>query len=155
MLSLLILPALLAAPVPAKPEETKIACAAYSGHFEKNTSGLKGDASQLVFTDAETFGKIFGVLPPTGTRKSTPLPTDLFEKSIVLALITRGAATATYSDVYTTISGSTLTVHYKSALGAPTTATFATPLILSVPKEGIKTVVFMGNEKETAKIEVK
>jgi hypothetical protein len=156
MLSFLLLPALLAAPVPAKPEEKRLEAVTHTGYFEKNTSGLKGDASQLVFTGSEEFGKIFGVLPPpmkAGYYRYVPDST--FDKNLVLAVITRGASTATYSDVSTTISGTTLTVHYKSALGAPSTATFATPLILSVPKEGIKTVVFIGNEKESAKIEVK
>jgi hypothetical protein len=146
MIAIILSAACLTAPVPAKPEEKKIDCAAYTGHFEKNNSGLKGDASQLVFTDSEAFGKIFGTLPPVGARKSTPLPVGLFEKNIVMVVITRGTSTATYSDVSTTISGTTLTVHYKAALGAPTTATFSSPLILSVPKEGIKTVVFLGNE---------
>jgi hypothetical protein len=153
MLSLILASAILNAPVPAKPEQKLIDNRAYNGYFERNDSGLKGDDSQLVFSDADGMAKILN--PPIGGKKSVLLTKEDFEKNLVAVVITRGSSVATYSDVSTTISGSTLTVHYNSALGAPSTANFATPLILSVPKDGIKTVVFIGNGKETAKIEVK
>lgn len=155
MLTLLVAVSSIAAPVPAHPAEKTLECAAYSGHFEKNTSGLKGDVSHLVFTDAESFGRVFGSVPPLGAKKHKWVSADVFEKNVVVAAITRGTSPAIYSDISTTLSGTTLTVRYKSALAAPTTATFASPLILSVPKDEIKTVVFAANGKETAPIEVK
>jgi hypothetical protein len=146
---------ILAAPVPAKPEEKNIEYVVHTGHFERNDSGLKGDASQLVFTDADAMAKIFGTVPPLGGKKQSPVTKDVFGNNLVVAAITRGSSVGTYSDVTTRLSGTTLTVTYKVRLGADSTANFATPLILSVPKDGIKSVVFVVNGKETAKIEVK
>ena len=72
MLAFLIVSSTLAAPVPAPPAGTKVEATTYTGHFEKNTSGLKGETSVLAFADAESFGTVFGTVPPLIGRGGEP-----------------------------------------------------------------------------------
>lgn len=124
----------------------------HTGHFEKNNAGLKDEPSLLLLTDADAFDKIFGTVPPAGLggggRKNNPVTKGTFDKEVVAAVIKRGNAITTYTEVSTKTDGETLTVTYKSEAGKPGTATFASPLIVSVPKGKIKKVVFVENGKE-------
>jgi hypothetical protein len=125
----------------------------HSGHFESNKSGLKGDSSYLHIKDQLGFDKIFGTVPPLGAKKHNWVPKGTFEKSAIVAVIKRGTSTFTYSDVSVTLDGTTLKVSYKAVGGQPSTANFATPLILSVPKDKFKKVVFIENGKEAGTAE--
>ena len=49
-----------------KGKEVKSDCT--PGHFEKNSSGLKGDMSFLVITDARYFGDVFGIARTMGPK---------------------------------------------------------------------------------------
>jgi len=155
MLALVLAASILAAPVPAKPPEQKLAAVTHTGHFERNDSGLKGETSLLVFTDTEEMGKVLGTIPPLRGKMANPVPADAFEKNLVVVVIKRKDALAEYSDVTTILEGTTLKVSFTAKFGIAGTANFATPLVMSVPKEGIKSVVFVGNGKESAPIEVK
>jgi hypothetical protein len=158
MFAFMLVPTFLAAPVPAMPEGKAVEHVQYTGHFEKNTSGLKGEVSQLVFADADAFGKVFGQTPPLMGKiknRSNPVKADSFEKGLVVAAITRGNAVVTYSDIGTKLAGNSLFVSYKATFGPVSSATFASPLILGVPKDGIKHVVFVADGKESNPVEVK
>lgn len=123
----------------------------HTGHFEKNNSGLKGDTSTLLLTDADAFSSVFGTVPPSGLgggRRNNPVTADTFEKNLVAAVIKRGKAITTYSEVSTSLKGDTLTVNFKSQIGQPGSASFASPLVVSVPKGKIAKVVFVENGKE-------
>jgi hypothetical protein len=158
MFTLLLLPTLMAAPVPAVPEGKPVEVVRHIGHFERNNSGLKGDVSWLVFIDAEAFGKVFAPVPPLmgkGNNKPNPVKPDAFDKNLVVAVVTRANAPTMYSDISAKLNEGTLIVTYTAATDPPGTATFASPLILSVPKDGIKRIVFATNGKDSAPIEVK
>ncbi len=66
----------------------------HTGHFEKNTSGLKDEPSLMLLKDDDAFGKIFGAVPPAGlgggVRKNNPVTKDVFEANVVAAVIKRG-----------------------------------------------------------------
>lgn len=124
----------------------------HTGHFEKNTSGLKDEPSLLLLKDADAFDKVFGAVPPAGlgggVRKNNPVTKDVFEKQLVAAVIKRGKAITTYTEVSAKADGETLTVTFKSEEGKPGTANFASPLVVAVPKGKIAKVVFVENGKE-------
>ncbi len=124
----------------------------HTGHFEKNTSGLKDEPSLLLLKDDTAFGAIFGAVPPSGLggggRKNNPVTKDVFDNSVVAAVVKRGKAITTYTEVSTKTDGETLTVTFKSEAGKPGTATFASPLVVAVPKGKITKVVFVENGKE-------
>lgn len=133
----------------------KVEFATYSDYFEKNTSGLKGESSYLEFTDRDAFDKVFALRPPLMGKKSVGLPDGAFEKKLVVAVVKRGLAPTTYKLGKTTTEGDALYLQYTAAAGKPTTATFASPLIVAVDRGKIRTVVFIENEKTAAKLEVK
>jgi len=152
LLVLASLAASVAARADVKPEEVP-AESIRSGHFEKNDSGLKGDASFLILRDLESFEKVFGTVPPSGGRKANPVTKADFEKGAVVAVITRAAATTAYGELKSDREGGTFTLHYKSVTGPAGTANFASPLIVVVPKEKLKRAVFIANGKEAGTAE--
>jgi hypothetical protein len=121
---------------------------AHTGHFEKNSSGLSGDASFLRFTSADSFDQVFGTVPPVGVRKPSPVTAGVFDKNAVAAVVRRGRAVVTYTEVSVKTDGDTATVRYSTETGTPGTATFASPLVVSFPKGMVSKVVFVENGKE-------
>lgn len=126
----------------------------YSGYFESNRSGLKGDSSYLSFTEVEPFGKVFGVAFIMG-KKLNFVPKDAWGKVLVVAAIKRGKSIWEYKVEKVTATGDRLTVRYK-ATEKPSdgSASYSSPLILSVQKKDYKEVVFVENGKEVATVKV-
>lgn len=125
----------------------------HSGHFEKNNSGLKAEPSFVVATDREAFDKVFGVAFTMGKRPNV-VPPDAFEKKLVAAVIKRGPAPTTYMVEKVTAAGGTVTVRYKAETGPAGTARFASPLIVSLDRAGVKKVDFVENGKGVGSVEV-
>lgn len=134
----------------------KVEAVISTDYFEKNNSGLQGDVSYLVFTQAEAFDKVFQARPPLmGGDRPLLLPANAFDKHLVAAVITRGGAITTYTPTKVTRDGETLYVEYKSETGPASTARFASPLIVAAPKERVKKVVFIANGKTVQTVDVK
>lgn len=156
-LAALCLPLLVAA-APAPDEDTakgkKVDFDVHNGHFESNKSGLdKEKPSYLVFSDRDEFDKIFGVGRVSG--KQNFVPKDAFEKKMVVAVIKRGNAITEYKVEKVTADEGTLYVQYTAtAKGGGGTATYASPLIVSVDKEKYTSVVFLENGKKVEKVKV-
>lgn len=133
-----------------KPKEEKPGSTIHTGHFVRNDTG--DDARSLYLcSDLEAFEKLFGTVPPlngNGGRKTNPVKEDVFEKNAVVAVVLRATAITTYTEVSTKVDGEKLVVSYKCETGKAGSASFASPLILSVPKGEWKTVSFIENGKE-------
>jgi hypothetical protein len=133
-----------------KPKEEKPASTVHSGHFVRNDTG--DDARSLYLcSDLDAFEKLFGTVPPLNNnngRKTNPVTADTFDKQVVVAVVVRAKAITTYTEVSTKVDGDKLVVTYKCATGKDTSAAFASPLILSVPKGEWKTVTFIENGKD-------
>jgi len=134
--------------IPALAEDKPAEITVRTGHFEKNNSGLKGDTSFLILRDLEAFEKVFGTVPPLGNKKNNPVTKADFEKNAVVAVITRAAAITTYREVTGATQDGKLTLKYKSVTGPAGTANFASPLIVLIPKDGLKEAVFIANGTE-------
>lgn len=124
-----------------------------SPYFEKNTSGLKGDASFLVLPDKKSFDAIFGVGFVMGKKPDTLTAAD-FDKKLVAGVIKRGNAIVTYKVTGVTSADGVLTVTYTTKAGEPGTATFASPLIVAVDKGKYKSVAFLENGKKVGTFEI-
>jgi hypothetical protein len=150
-LTVLCLPLVVAAGDAAKG--AKVDFEVHQGHFQKNTADLKGDASYLVLTDRPAFDKVFGVAATT--KKQNFVPKDAFDKKMVVAVIKRGNAVTEYKVEQVTADAGTLYVQYTAKTKDPTSAKFASPLIVSVDKGPYTSVVFIENGKkvETVKVE--
>jgi hypothetical protein len=122
-------------------------------YFEKNNSGLKGDASFLAVTDQAGFDKVFGVGVTMGAPPAL-LPKNTFEGKMVLSTIKRGNAIYTYNVEKVTADGDTLYVQYKTEGKDGGTATFASPLLVAVDKGKYTTAVFIDNGKTVGKVEI-
>jgi hypothetical protein len=151
MLAVLCVPLLAVAGDEAKG--AKVEFDVHSGHFQKNNTDLKGDASYLVFGDRAAFDKVFGVAATM--KKQNFVPKDAFEKKMVVAVIKRGNAVTEYKVDKVTADAGTLYVQYTTTSKGPTAASYASPLIVSLDKGAYTSVVFIENGKkaETVKIE--
>ena len=97
-----------------------------TGYFEKNNSGLKGDASYLAFTDKAAFDAVFGVGRTMGPKPNF-VEKDAFKKNlVVLAVIKRGNAVTEYKVDQVTAGDGTLYVQY-TATEKPGAATARSP----------------------------
>jgi hypothetical protein len=141
------------ASVCAEEKENKVEFTVHKGYFEKRTSGLKGEPSFVAVTDYKTFDDLFG-FATVMKNPNKPLPKDTFDNKIVVATVKRGNMMVTYTVEKVTADGDTLTVRYKSEAGPATSATFASPLILSVDKGKYTKVVFIDNGKEAGKVDI-
>jgi hypothetical protein len=130
----------------------KVQFSVHSGHFQKNNAGLEGAASYLVFTDRAAFDKMFGVGAVIG--KQNFVPRDAFDTKMVVAVIKRGNAVTEYKVDKVTADAGTFFVEYTAKAGPAGTATFASPLVLSVDKSNYRSVVFIENGKKVATVKV-
>jgi hypothetical protein len=133
----------------------KVDYKAYVGsYFVKNTYEMKGDSAYVTIPDKDGFEKIFG--PGRVIGKQEFLPNDAFDKKMVIAAIKKGAAVTEYKVEKVTQDGDTVYVQYTtSAKGSATgTASFTSPMIVTVDKEKVKKVVFIENGKKADTVDV-
>jgi hypothetical protein len=126
----------------------------HSGYFERNDSGLKGDASYLALADQKAFDAVFGVGRVLGGKQNF-LPKDAFDSKLVAAVVKRGKSVVEYKIEKVTADGGTLYVQYTTAeKGGGGTATFASPLIVSADKGKYTSVVIIENGQKAGTAEV-
>ena len=106
----------------------------HSGYFEKNNSGLKGEASYLAIKDRETFDKAFGVAFTMG-KKPNVLPANAFDTRIVVAAVKRGGQVWEYKVEGVTTDHATLTVRYGAPSKDGSGVRFASPMVVSCCEE--------------------
>lgn len=124
----------------------------YSGYFVSNKFEPDVAASFVVINNQDQFDKVFGVAMVMGD-KSHRLPKDAFESNVVLAAIRRGYAVWEFEVEGVTVDGGVVELHYTATSKQSDSATFASPLIVSIPKSGYKVVEFVENGKSVKKLE--
>ena len=127
-------------------EGTKLALDTYSGYFVRNTFEPEAAQSFLVIRDQEHFDRVFGVAVVMGD-KSHRLPKDAFQSHVVVAAIKRGGAVWEFKTESATVDRGVVTLDYTASAGKSDTATFACPLIVSIPKGDYTAVRFVENRK--------
>ena len=105
----------------------------YSGYFVSNKFEPDAAESFLVITDQGQFDKVFGVAMVMGD-KSHRLPKDAFKSNIVLAAIKRGKAYWEFKVEAVTEANGVVELRYTTTEKKSDSATFACPLIVSIPK---------------------
>jgi hypothetical protein len=122
----------------------------HQGHFERNDTGLNSKYSFLVIRDNSGFEKIFGIaaLGLGPTKKQNFVTAETFQDNVVVALIERGNSVPTFSKVSVVVQQDKVTVAFKYQPGQPSTARFASPLIISIPKGNYTSVEFVANQKK-------
>lgn len=131
---------------PEGPAGKPIAFEVHDGYFVSNKFERDKPASFVAIQDRKRFDEVFGVAFVMGD-KSNRLKPDAFKSKMVISAIKRGPAVTTYKVTSVTARRGTLFLQYEANTGVPGSATFACPLIVSVPKGPYSAVVFLENEK--------
>lgn len=118
----------------------------YNGYFVSNQFEPEARESFVVFVNQQAFDKCFGVAFVMGD-KSHRLPKDVFETQQVIGAIKRGSSIWDYSVKKVVESNDELEVHYSAKEMKQPSATFASPLIVSIPKKSYKAISFVENGK--------
>jgi|HubBroStandDraft_6_1064221.scaffolds.fasta_scaffold18025_3 hypothetical protein len=126
----------------------------YDSYFERNDSGLKGETSYLVITNRAQFDAVFGGAATMSTTKDSFLPDRAFDGKIVVATIRRGDYVRKYDVTKVNASEGNLYVWYKVTDGKKGSATYYSPLILTVEKSNYSKIVFMEDGKKVAAVPV-
>jgi len=134
-------------------EPAKLAFDTYGGYFVSNKFEPNAAESFVVITDQEQFDKVFGVAFVMGDT-SHRLAKDAFKASIVVAAIKRGGAVVEYKVESVTETKGVVELKYTTTSQKSDTATFACPLIVSIPKGQYTAIQFVENGKPVKKVEI-
>jgi len=144
---------LVSVPATWAAEGTKLPFDTYSGYFVSNKFEPDAAASFVVIDDQVKFDQVFGVAFVM-RDKSHRLPKDAFKSNIVLAAIKRGHAFCEYKVDAVTLEQGVVQLRYAVTSKATPDTTFACPLIVSVPKDEYKAVVFVEGGKNVKTVKV-
>ena len=125
----------------------------YSGYFVSNKFEPNAAASFVVITDQGQFDKVFGVAMVMGD-KSHRLPKDAFKSNMVVAAIKRGSAVVEFKVEGVTVKDGLVELRYTMTSKKSDSATFACPLIVSIPTGKYTAVQFVENEKTVKTVEI-
>jgi len=134
-------------------DATKLTFDTYSGYFVSNKFEPNAAESFVVINDQEQFDKVFGVafvMRDTSHR----LPKDALKSLMVVTAIKRGAAFWEYKVESVAEAEGVVELRYTTTSQKSDTATFACPLIVSIPKGEYKAVQFVEGGKRVKKVEV-
>lgn len=155
-IDLLLTSAVLAGLLTALPagagDKERVAFEVYAkGYFVKNNAPLKGASAYTVVTDKAGFDRLFGVAFVMGPRPKLIDP-KAFDTKLVAVAVKRGNSLWKYDVQKVVRKGDRLEIHYKADQSKPTSATFASPLIVAADRKGITTTVFIENGKQVATV---
>ena len=134
-------------------EPTKLTFDTYGGYFVSNKFEPDAARSFVVIHDQEQFDKVFGAGFVMGD-KSHRLPKDAFKSLMVIAPIKRGNTLVEYKVEGVTETKGVVELRYTTVEKKSDTATFACPLIVSIPNGKYTAVQFVENGKPVKKVAV-
>jgi len=137
----------------AAAEGTKLPFDTYSGYFVSNKFEPDAATSFVVITDQAKFDQVLGVAMVM-RDKSHRLPKDAFKSNLVLTAIKRGNALWEYKVEGVTVEQGVVQLRYAVTSRATPETTFACPLIVSIPRDDYKAVVFIEDGKRVKTVKV-
>jgi hypothetical protein len=123
----------------------------YSGYLVSNKFEPNAAESFVVISDHEHFDKVFGVAFVM-RDKSHRLPKDAFKSLIVVAAIKRGSAVVEYKVEGVTVKDGVVELRYTATSKKSDAATFACPLIVSIPKGRYTALQFVEDGNPVKKV---
>ena len=135
----------LASAIPAA-EAVKLASDSYSGYFVSNKFEPHAALSFVALDNQPQFDRTFGA-GFVMHDKSHRLPPNAFESLLVIGAIHRGFAVWDYKVEGVTVTAGVVELRYTTTVTPSATATFACPLIVSIPKGAYQSVRFVENGK--------
>ena len=138
-------------PVALAGDATKLPFDTYGGYFVSNKFEPDAPQSFVVIRDQAQFDKTFGVAFVM-RDKSHRLPPSGFWDLMVIAAIHRGNAMWTYKVDSVVVQAGVVELRYTATAKKNDTATYACPLIVSIPKSAYQAVQFVENGKPVQKV---
>ncbi len=135
----------------ASPAVSKLAFGTYSGYFVSNQFEPEAATSFLVVDNRREFDKVFGAAFVMGDQ-SHRLADEVFQSSLVLAVVRRGSAVWEYTVEQVTKAKGTVELRYRAAEKKSESAVFACPLIVSIPKGAYTAVEFVENGRTVKRL---
>lgn len=132
--------------------ETRLRFDTYSGYFVSNKFEPDQAESFVVIEDQKRFDEIFRVGFVMGD-KSHRLPEGAFKSLTVLAAIKRGQAYWEFKVDGMSVTDGVVALRYTATSKESDSATFACPLIVSIPKDKYRAVRFIENKKTVKTVE--
>lgn len=142
--------ALLPSAVPAEDPE-KIAYRVHDGYFVSNRFEPDQAESFVIAVDQPQFDAVFGSAFVM-RDKAKRLPADAFATQMVVAAVHRGMAFWEYEVAGVNLRDGVLEITYRSQSKPDPSASFACPLIISIPKGKYSAVKFIENGKAVKRI---
>lgn len=136
-----------------KPAESALAFDTYSGYFVRNDFQPKLPSSYAVIAAERQFPKVFGVAAVMNDQ-SHRVPQLIFHTAVLLVVVKRAPAICTYHVDRVVAQNAVLRMYYTTEMGKPGTATFASPLIVSVPKGNYEGIEFVEDGKVVATLRI-
>jgi len=144
--AVLVLSFLCAGAAAMAADAVKVPFDTYSGYFVSNKFEPDAAESFLAVTDQNRFDQVFGAAMVMNDR-SHRLAKDTFQSKLVVAAVKRGKAVWEFKVEDVTVAGGVVQLRYTTTAKQSDSASFACPLIVSIPK-GIGTAVqFVENGK--------
>lgn len=134
-------------------DATKLTFDTYSGYFVSNKFEPNAAESFVVVTDQEQFDKVFGAAMVM-QDKSHRLPKDAFKSLMVVAAIKRGSEVVEYKVEGVTVKDGVVELRYTTTSKKSDTATFANPLIVSIPRGKYTAVKFVEGGRTIKQVEI-
>jgi len=125
----------------------------YSGYFVSNKFEPDAPSSFVALDNPKQFDQVFGVAFVIGD-KSPRLAPDALNTELVLSAIRRGKAFCTYRISSVTEKEGVVRLRFQTTSKKSDSASFACPLIISIPKGKYHTVEFHENGKLVNRLEI-
>jgi len=120
--------------------------------FVKSDAGIDKATHFLLLRDQQDFDKFFGHAAVMWQKKKLPPPD--FTKQVVVAAIHQGKFYTEYKVLSVNNTNSVTTITYTTTTKPTPTTTYACPMILTLPREGLATVIFVENGKPVATLKL-
>jgi hypothetical protein len=120
--------------------------------FVKSDAGIDKEVHFLLMKEQKDFDRFFGHAAVMWQKKKLPPPD--FTKQIVVAAIHQGKFYTEYKVQSVTNANNVTTITYTTTTKPTPTTTYACPMILTLPREGLATVIFFENGKPVASLKL-
>lgn len=125
----------------------------HSGYFVSNKFEPQESRSFVIANNQKQFDQVFGIAFVLGDKSHRLEKNELKSKTII-STIRRGKSLCDFEVNSVIKRGGILEVRYEAKMQKESTASFACPLIISVPKEQYKEIHFIENGKFLKKIKI-
>jgi hypothetical protein len=124
----------------------------YNDLFVKNNAGLTNAATYLVVQDQKEFDRIFGHAAVMWQKHKSPPPD--FSKDVVALAVHHGHRYTRYKVQAVEFANQVATVRYTLTVRPTPNTTYACPMILTLPRAGLRAVAFIENGQTVATVKL-